>query len=67
MALTVTIDLTKTPPTLTIVSDKRLVSVSVTSAGDTAVGTATYPYTVTDTAHTWKPISDDGKTAVLSL
>ena len=67
MALTVTIDLTKVPPTLTVVSDKRLVTVTVSSAGDTATGTATYPITITDLVRVWKPVSDDGKTAVLSL
>lgn len=67
MALTATVDLTKTPPTLTVVSDKRLVTVTVTSAGDTATGVAQYPITVTDLVRTWKPVSDDGKTAVLSL
>lgn len=66
MALTATVDVSKTPITLTIVSDKRLISVSVTSAGDTATGTATYPLTIVDAARTWAKVSDDGKTAVYS-
>lgn len=64
MALTATVDLTKTPPILTVVSDKRIVSVSVTAAGETAVGTATFPIVVSDALRVWKQISDDGKTAV---
>lgn len=65
MALTATLDLTKTPAELTIVSDKRKVTVTVTSAGDTATGTATYPVTVTDdTGRVWTSQSDDGTTAV---
>ena len=63
MTINATVDLTKTPPTLTVTSDHRIVSVSVTAAGDTAVGTATFPVTVTDAAHVWKVVSDDGKTA----
>ena len=65
MALTATVDLTKTPITLTVVSSKRLVSVSVTSAGETAVGTAEFPITLTDsTGRAWTSVSDDGRTAV---
>jgi anti-sigma-K factor RskA len=65
MALTATVDLSKTPATLTVVSDKRVVAVSVQAAGETATGTATYPVTVTDTSgRTWTVASDDGKTAV---
>ena len=65
--LTATVDLTKTPPTLTVVSDKRVVAVTVTSAGETAVGSAQYPLIISDLVRTWKPVSDDGKTAILSL
>lgn len=65
MALTATIDLTLTPPTLTVVSDKRVVKVTVSAAGDTATGTATFPITVTDdSGRTWTVKSDDGTTAV---
>ena len=65
MALTATVDLTKTPITLTVVSAKRLVNVTVASAGETAVGTATFPITLTDTTgRVWTSVSDDGKTAV---
>lgn len=64
MALTATVDLTKTPPTLTVVSDKRIVSVSVTAAGETAIGTATFPVIVTDATRVWKIVTDDGKTAI---
>ena len=67
MALTATVDLTKTPPTLTVVSDKRIITVSVIAAGETAVGTATFPVTVTDTTHVWKVVTDDGKTATFAL
>lgn len=58
MALAATLD--TTGKILTVVSDRRLVT--ITSAGDTA--TATFPVTVTDTARTWTVKSDDGKTAV---
>lgn len=63
MAISAVVDITKTPPTLTVVSDKRIVSVSVTAAGETAVGTATFPVTVTDAGRIWKIVTDDGKTA----
>ena len=65
MALTATVDLTKSPILLTVVSDKRKVAVSVSSAGETATGTATYPVTITDTSgRVWSLKSDDGATAV---
>lgn len=65
MALTAKIDLSKTPCQLTVVSDKRQVVVSVTSAGETATGTATFPVTVTDdSGRVWTLKSDDGATAV---
>ena len=65
--LTATVDLTKNPPTLTVVSDKRVVAVTVTTAGETATGSAQYPLVITDLVRIWKPVSDDGKTAILSL
>jgi hypothetical protein len=65
MALTATVDLSVTPPTLTVTSDKRKVSVEVTSAGETATGTATYPVNVTDSSgRAWTLSTDDGATAV---
>lgn len=65
MALTATVDITKTPITLTVTSTKRLISVAVTSAGETATGTATFPIALTDsTGRVWTSVSDDGKTAV---
>ena len=64
MALTAKVDLTTTPPTLTVVSDKRKVAVSVTAAGETATGTATFPVKVTDdSGRVWTVKSDDGATA----
>ncbi len=67
MALTAAVDLTKTPITLTVTSDKRKVAVTVTSAGETATGSATFPITVTDTSgRVWTVVSDDGATAVYS-
>jgi hypothetical protein len=64
MALTATVDVTATPITLTIKSDKRKVEVSVTSAGETATGTALFPIKITDASRTWTLKSDDGSTAV---
>ena len=66
MALTATIDLSKTPIELTVVSNKRKVDVTVTAAGETATGTAVFPVTVTDTSgRVWtKKAGDDGVTAV---
>ena len=64
MALTATVNITVVPATLTVVSDKRRVAVTVTAAGETATGTATYPVVVTDAVRTWTPKSDDGITAV---
>lgn len=67
MALTVTVDLTTKPGTVTAtaVSDKRVVEVSVSAAGDVATGTATFPITFSDTAgRTYTKKSDDGATAV---
>lgn len=65
MALSASIDLSKTPIELTVISDKRQVAVSVTAAGETAVGSATFPVTVSDdSGRTWTKTSDDGLTAV---
>lgn len=65
MALTAAVDLAVTPPKLTVVSDKRKVSVSVQTAGETATGTATFPVLITDNGgRTWTKVSDDGVTAV---
>lgn len=65
MALTATVDLTAATPKLTVVSDKRKVAVTVSSAGETATGTATYPVTVSDSSgRVWTKQSDDGVTAV---
>ena len=67
MVLTATVDITKTPITLTVVSGKRVVNVTVASAGETAVGTARFPITLTDTSgRVWTVVSDDGATAVYS-
>jgi hypothetical protein len=60
VALTASIDETVTPPTLTVVSDRR--KVSVTAVGETVV--ATFPVHVTDASRTWVAVSDDGTTAV---
>lgn len=65
MALTAKVDTTVTPVTLTVVSDRRKVSVSVTSAGETATGTAAYPVVVSDTSgKVWTVQTDDAVTAV---
>ena len=65
MAITADINLSKTPATLTVTSDKRKVEVSVTAAGETAIGTAVFPVTVSDNSgRTWTKKSDDGTTAV---
>lgn len=64
MAITATVDLSKSPIELTVVSDKRRVAVSVQAAGETATGTATFPVTVTDASRTWTLKSDNGATAV---
>lgn len=67
MAITASINLTKTPIELTVVSDKRKVAVSVTSAGETATGTATFPVAVSDdSGRVWTRKSDDGTTAVFT-
>lgn len=65
MALTAKLDLTTSPATLTVTSDRRKVSVDVHAAGDDAVATGTFPVTVADTSgRAWSVQSDDGTTAV---
>jgi hypothetical protein len=62
--LTASVDLSKSPAELTVVSDKRAVSVVVSAVGETATATGTFPVRLTDADRTWKVKSDDGKTAV---
>jgi len=65
MALTATLNLSVTPNTLTVVSDKRKVEVTVTAVGETAVAKGTFPVKVTDSRGVvWNVKSDDGATAV---
>ena len=64
MAITAAVDLTKSPPVLTVTSDKRKVSVQVSAVGETATATGTFPVTVTDTSgRVWTVKTDDGATA----
>ena len=48
MALSVSVDLTKSPIELTVTSDKRVVSVQVTAVGETATATGQFPVTLSD-------------------
>lgn len=65
MALTASLDLTKNPVELTVVSDKRKVSVTVTAVGETATATGAFPITITDSSgRVWTQKSDDKVTAV---
>lgn len=65
MALSAVVDLTVTPITLTIVSDRRKVTGTITSAGDTATYTAQFPVTIVDSSgRTWTVRGDNGSTAV---
>ena len=65
MALTASVNLTKTPPELTVVSDKRNVSVQVTAVGETATATGRFPITISDSSgRIWTVKTDDGTTAV---
>ena len=67
MALSATVDITKSPIELTVTSDKRRVQVSVQAAGETATGTATFPVTITDdSGRVWTLLSDDGLVAVFT-
>ena len=67
MALTASLDLNATPPTLTVESDRRLVEVDVRSAGESTTAIGVWPVTVTDDERTWTVVSDDGTTAVYAL
>jgi hypothetical protein len=60
MALTASLD--TTGKVLTVVSDRRIVT--VTAGGETA--NAVFPITITDPNHVWKSTSDDGKTAIFT-
>lgn len=65
MALTANVDTTKNPVTLTVVSDKRKVSVQVSAVGETATATGTFPVIIKDdSGKSWTVQSDDGVTAV---
>ena len=65
MALTVNLDLTKTPITLTVVSDRRRVDVAVTVLGETITASGRFPITISDdSGRRWDLASDDGTTAV---
>lgn len=65
MALTATLDLSKDPAELKVVSDRRGVTVTVHSAGDDATATGTYPITVVDSSgRIWTVKTDDGTTAI---
>lgn len=65
MALTAAVDINATPPKLTVTSNRRRVSGTVTSAGDTANYVALFPVTITDdSGRVWTNVSDDGTTAV---
>jgi predicted methyltransferase len=67
MTLSAKVDLTVNPPVLTVVSDKRKVSVQVTAVGETVTATGLFPVTVTDSSgKAWKAVSDDGTTATFS-
>lgn len=67
MALSATVDVNANPPKLTVTSDDREFTVTVTSAftNEEATATGTWPLTVSDSSgHTWTEQSDDGTTAV---
>ena len=66
MALSASIDITKNPIELTVTSDKRIVAVTVTAAGETASGTATFPIVITQSGgRVWTlKGTDNGTTAV---
>ena len=65
MALKGSFDLTKNPIECTVVSDRRKVSVDVSSAGDTLTLTGQFPIKITDSSgRVWTVKSDDGATAV---
>lgn len=65
MALSASVNLSVSPAELTVKSDKRVVEVTVSAAGETATGKATFPVKVTDASgRVWTVKSDDGATAV---
>lgn len=65
MALTASVDLTQTPIRLTVVSDRRKVSGTVTVGGETANYSASFPVSISDdSGRVWSVFSDDGATAV---
>ena len=65
MSLTAAVDITVAPITLTITSDRRKVTGTVVSQGETATYSATFPVTITDTSgRVWTMKTDDGVKAV---
>jgi predicted methyltransferase len=67
MTISAKLDLTAAPPTLTVTSDKRKVSVEVSAVGEKTTATGMFPVTVTDSSgKVWKSVSDDGTTATFS-
>ncbi len=64
MALTAVVNVAVTPITLTVTSDARRVSVAVTTGGETATGTATFPVKLVDVDRTWTLKTDTGLVAV---
>ena len=67
MALTGSLDLTATPPTLTVTSNKRHAKVTVQSAGEELVLEGDWPITAKDADHKWVIAEDDGVTTVFHL
>ena len=65
MALTGTLNLDATPPTLMIVSDRRDASVTVRTGGEELTLTGSWPVLVTDPDTEWVVSTDDGITQVL--
>lgn len=65
MALSVSIDITKSPIEMTVTSDSRELAVEVKAAGETASGTVVFPVTITNAGgRTWTKKSDDNRVAV---
>lgn len=65
MTLKATVDVSKTPLELTVVSNKRAVSGTVTVGGETATFSGSLePTVVDDSGRVWSKVSDDGSTAV---
>ena len=65
MAISGSVNLTKTPIELTVTSDKRKVSVVVSAVGESATLTGTFPVTINDASgRVWTVKTDDGTTAV---